>query len=285
MRYPVLFRWQGSLLGSSLGGVLTQRENSVATWQKVQEEGIQCLATTGEWEPLYSQGEISASELLLQHLPLLLFFHDQPQVLREQILAIATQQNYSPEKMSAIMAYATVTSWILTEQLYGKTLFRNLLATAADGESNDKILQTLQTSLEKGATLQEIKNQLPPTCQDIWLALYCFATTVEDLVFTVHRGQTMASVSPFVLPLVGALSGGQNSISAIPIPWRCWLRKQKQEWDNTLERMFATWSGSYEFAKINQPLKQSAIATSQVIQPRKGDYDQTIYSESSTDLT
>jgi hypothetical protein len=89
----------------------------------------------------------------------------------------------------------------------------------------------------------------------------------------------MTSVSPFVLPLVGALSGAQNSISAIPIPWRCWLREEKQEWEIMLEAMFATWSGSYKFARINQPLKQSAIAACQVIQPRKGSYHQKKHSE------
>lgn len=279
MRHSVLSRWQGSLLGSALGERFTwQGKASENRWQAIHQQGVKHLATTGQWQAFLEQRELNHGELLVRSLPLLLFFHDQPQLLREQILAVANPSENFSAKTSAIIAYATVASWTLREQLCAPTLFRDLLATA-EGKSNDKILQTLQTNLEKGETLQATRKQLPSTCQDIWLALYCFATTAEDFLLTLRRGQTMTSVSPFVLPLVGALSGAQNSISAIPIPWRCWLQEEKQEWEIMLEAMFATWSGSYKFARINQPLKQSAIAACQVIQPRKGSYHQKKHSE------
>jgi hypothetical protein len=84
----------------------------------------------------------------------------------------------------------------------------------------------------------------------------------------------MTAVSPLIVPLVGALSGAHNSIVGIPIPWHFCLREEKQEWESMLEAMFATWSGSYKFARINQPLKKSAIAAYEVIQPRKRSYHQ-----------
>jgi len=263
MRHSVLSRWQGSLLGTSLGECLTQQGSR---WQEIHQQGVRHLASTGQGPSL--QGDLDASEIPLQHLPRLLFFHDQPQGLREQLLAIAKQQNYSQATTSAIIAYAIAMSWSLREQLDGTTLFRDLLATS-EGESSSRILQTLQTNLEKGKLLRETSNQLSSTCQAIWLALYCFATTSEELMLSLSRGQTLTSVSPVLLPLVGALSGAHNGMSAIPIPWRCWLTQQRQQWEPELEAMFATWSGSYELAKINPSLKQSAIAASQVIQARR----------------
>lgn len=265
MRHTLLSRWQGSLLGISLGKVFRlEKGEQTRIWQEMQEEGIEALAKTGEWTPEFSDKKVSASEMILICLPLLLFFHDQPQELKKQLFTLAQQQNYSLSSQSAIIAYATAMVWILREQLCEASLFRDL--EAISGETNYKILQTLQIDLENRETITSL---LLSPCEEIWLALYCFVTTSEELLLTMRRAEKLTAVNPLLFSLVGALSGAHNGVSVVPIPWRCQLRQEKEKWKKKLDPLFATWSGSYEFAKISEPLKQSAIAPINMIQTRK----------------
>jgi ADP-ribosylglycohydrolase len=268
MRHTLLSRWQGSLLGSSLGKVFRlEKGEQACIWQEMQEEGIEALAKTGEWTPEFSDKKVSASEMILICLPLLLFFHDQPQELEKQLFTLAKQQNYSASSQSAMIAYATAMIWVLREQLSETSFFKDL--EGISGETSYKILQTLQTYLENGETIKQIRRQLLSPCEEIWLALYCFVTTPEELLLTMRRTEKLTAVNPLLFSLVGALSGAHNGVSVIPIPWRCQLRQDKEKWKKKLDPLFATWSGSYEFAKISEPLKQSAIAPINIIQTRK----------------
>lgn len=264
MRETVLSRWEGSLWGSRLG-----EENQTPVWLEKQTEGIIALATTAKWEVAFTS-ETTPSEMLLQSLPLLLFFCDQLSDLKRQLWELGKQRNYSVATQTAMISYATVMSWALTEQLNGNTVFKRLGETVTE-ENSYEILQILQTNLQQGKTLQETKGDISSPCQEIWLALYCFASTSEDVVLSVCRGKKCFS-NPVILGLVGALSGGHNGVRAIPIFWRSRLKKEEREQGKQmLESMFVTWSGSYEFAKINQlrnSIETRIIAPSGVIQPR-----------------
>jgi len=122
--------------------------------------------------------------------------------------------------------------------------------------------------------LQEIKLKLPSTCQDIWLALYCFATTSENLALSVRRVKTSEGSNSIILALLGALSGVHNGVNAIPVSWRCLLQKERTEWKQKLRLMWATWSGNYHFpgrANLDEHLDVNAMAIAPcgVIQPRR----------------
>lgn len=249
MRHLLLSRWEGSIFAACLG------LDCSLIWQ----QGIESLATKGDWQP--SLRKESAGEILLVSLPRLLFFCDQPE-------AAITQPHELAESQLAITSYVQVMTTILTEQLVIETLFQDLQA-AFWQEDDNEILQTLQISLEQGKPLREVKEQLPLTCWQIWLALYCFVTSAEDLVLTVNRADQFGGAE--VTALVGALSGANNGISAIPIRWRCRYRKQLKSWKAKIEAMFITWSGNYQFARMSQPMEinqLSSIALPGVIQPR-----------------
>jgi ADP-ribosylglycohydrolase len=242
----------------------------IESWQRRQEEGLHALAETGQWQPIFKGETYGASEVLVICLPLLLFLSDQPQILRQKMNTIAQPQDDSPLASAAIAAYQTAIQWGTTEQLSGKRLFFQLKATT-DSEVGYKVLETLQESLHQGATLQEAQAQLPATCQDIWLALYCFATTSEDLALSVRRAKTSTRSNPRILALVGALLGVHNGINAIPIPWRRQLQQERTKWKDKLRLMWATWSGNYYGTQLNPSLEQNVmtIAPSGVIQPRR----------------
>ena len=265
MRQTLLSRWEGALLGCSLEvGKEFQENSSVSFWRQTQEEGVRSLATTGQWKPSFELEQYTAAEVVLFTLPLMLFFSDQPQEWLERL----NLQNRSKLEKIAIDAYGTVIKWSIEETLTEKTLFPDL-QTAVGDENSNEVLQTLQSHANKGKTLQETKATLAPTCQDIWLALYCLGTTLEDLPLSVGRAKRIKQWHPLVLPLVGALSGVHHGVTAIPIPWRCRLQEERNQWKQELLPMLATWCGSYEFAMMNQHLKQSAIAPAKVIQPRR----------------
>ncbi len=270
MRQTLLSRWQGALLGSFLGAIFGAHEEAeLKSWREIQEEGIKSLTETGEWKPRLKSHNINPAEMLVQCLPLILFFHDQEEELKERLRAIAQLPKKSAETMEAIEIYATVMSWILKEQIRGKNWFEDLKI--------DEWLQTLQTQRNKGSSLEETQAELSGACQDIGLALYCFGITSEDLRLSVGRVKTIKGTNPWVFPLVGALSGAHNGMVGFPLSWRLLLHKQKREEERKLILMLGTWSGSYKFAKINQPLKKgtltgrvkgTAIASLGVIQRR-----------------
>ncbi len=249
MRHLLLSRWEGSIFLACLG------LDCSLIWQ----QGIESLAAKGDWQP--SLRKESPGEILLVSLPRLLFFCDQPE-------GAITQPHQLAESQLAIISYTKVMAAIFREQLVRKRLFQDL-QVALWQEDDHEILQTLQINLKQGKSLQEVKKQLPPSCWEIWLALYCFVTSAEDIVLTVNRADQWGGAE--VTALVGALSGAYNGVSAIPIPWRYRYKEQLKRWKAKLEAMFITWSGSYQFARIGQPMdinQLGAIALPGVIQAR-----------------
>ncbi|MFP4132996.1 MAG: ADP-ribosylglycohydrolase family protein [Halothece sp.] len=249
MRHLLLSRWEGTLFAASWG------LDCSLIWQ----QGIETLATKGDWQPSLSRE--SPGEILLVSLPRLLFFCDQPKVA-------IRQSDHLAEAQLAITSYTRVMATIFAEQLVRERLFQDLQLNLWQ-EDDYEILQTLQISLEQGKSLQEVNKQLPPSCWEIWLALYCFVTSAEDLVLTVNRANQFGGAE--VMALVGALSGAHNGMSAIPVPWRCRYREQLKCWKAKLEAMFITWSGSYQFGKMGQSMninQLGAIALPGVIQAR-----------------
>ncbi|AFZ42303.1 hypothetical protein PCC7418_0048 [Halothece sp. PCC 7418] len=270
MRQTLLSRWEGALLGSTLPKIKTpSASEKVKTWGEKQAQGIRELAETGEWSPTLENHHDRASEILVLGLPLILFFSDQPERLEEQLKKIG-QQPENTLTISAIIAYARAITWGVQETLSGKLLFHNLRETLNCPESY-KVLETLQDSLEQGNTLQQTRLKLPLTCQEIWLALYCFAMTSENLTLSVRRVEKSKGSDTAILALVGALSGVHNGVNAIPVSWRCRLQKERTAWKENLRLMWATWSGSYKFGTLDPRLEQNAmtITSSGVIQPRQ----------------
>jgi len=271
MRQTLLSRWEGALVGSALAKInKVSGSAKVESWSKMQAQGVRALAETGQWQPIFREQEYTVSETILLCLPLMLFFSDQPEVLRAQLSALAQQQGHSSLETSVLLAYSTILAWAISEQLPKKALFHQL-QISLNRESSYKVLETLQDSFHKEITLQETRAKLPLPCQDIGLALYCFATTSEDLTLSVRRVKTSQGSQPINLALVGALSGVHNGVSAIPISWRFLLQKERRQWKQRLKLMWATWSGSYHFARFeqHQELNATNIAPSGVIQPRR----------------
>lgn len=249
MRHLLLSRWQGSIFAACLG------LDCSLVWQ----QGIESLATKEDWQLSFT--EETAGEILLISLPRLLFFCDQSE---ETI----TKPHHLAESQLAINSYVRAMALILREKLVAERLFQDLQATFGQDYDHES-LQTLQISLEEGKSLQEVKEQLPLSCWEIWLALYCFVTSAEDVVLTINRAEQFGGAE--VVALAGALSGAHNGVSGIPIPWRCRYREQLKHWKTKLEAMFITWSGSYQFARMGQPMDinhLNAIALPEVIQPR-----------------
>jgi len=274
MQQTLLSRWEGALLGSCLPWMENVSEGAqVESWYERQSQTIQALAETGQWQGGINWKGYTTSEIILSCLPLILFFNDQPETWGEQLSAIAQQKNESSLATAAILAYATAITWGTSEKLRGNTLFKKLRKDL-DEDSSCNVLIMLQNSLEQEATLQEIKLKLPSTCQDIWLALYCFATTSENLALSVRRVKTSEGSNSIILALLGALSGVHNGVNAIPVSWRCLLQKERTEWKQKLRLMWATWSGNYHFpgrANLDEHLDVNAMAIAPcgVIQPRR----------------
>ena len=226
------------------------------------------------------------SKAIISTLPLILFYHENPIKLRQNLQQIvdvwqvnsrgAISESLLLESALAV-GYAIAQS--LTERLKPDTLIPQTIAFL--GETQSPMAQQLaqvQTLLDQGAGLERAVTQLQhrfaqPTTP-IALAFYCFLGTLEDLQLSVRRAARIEYQPQITSAITGALSGAYNSTSGIPISWRNLSRKPLAAWGMTSvaqmlelsDSLVAVWSGVYDHSADSVELTPvAAIAAPRVI--------------------
>lgn len=301
MRYSLLSRFRGSLLGSLLGEILVSRSqdscdssfliscpkdsSSVAAlmttqsnWSKVVTSGINSLIQLGRLELKDWQIDSSASDLVkntvnsseaaLAMLPIALFFHDDQLKLRQQLLAAADWYQVESE---AILVAGYAIAFAITETVNPQNLIPKILASLGTTQSAiGQQLQQVQSLIEASVPVEIAVNQLylssKQPANSIALALYCFLSTPEDFQISISRTRHISNKFPLVAPLTGAISGAYNSNVGIPVSWRLAANKINLNSDKQqlAERLFAVWSGAYDISVI-ESFDWAAIAAPRVI--------------------
>lgn len=196
MRYSLLSRFRGALLGSLVGEILgdvgcRDRVLGGASLARLKQEDAQASQTLSEWSQLATCGTesligcgrlnledwvlpsgktpskvvlksaASSSEAAVATLPIALFFHDDEIKLRQQLLACAEIWQHKPEASEGVLAVAYAIALALTEKLDFATLIPRTLAYL--GSSQTPLVQQLeqvQILLEQGAGLNTTLTQL-----------------------------------------------------------------------------------------------------------------------------
>lgn len=196
MRYSLLSRFQGALLGSlvgerlvgggcqhqALGGSLltspklenTQTHQQLSVWNQLATCGTESLIRCGglnleDWWLLLDQASSSVclkcvpsmSESAVAMLPIALFFHEDEIKLRQQLLTCQNLWEHQSETSEGVLAIAYAISLALTEQLNCATLIARIQLYL--GTSQTPLLRQLeqvQMLLEKGAGLETTLTQL-----------------------------------------------------------------------------------------------------------------------------
>ncbi|HEY9906148.1 MAG TPA: ADP-ribosylglycohydrolase family protein [Thermosynechococcaceae cyanobacterium] len=256
MRYSLLSRFQGALVGMELGEALEGsckegRSTSIASpvartslstwpprrlscseqqgWGKVAvaigENILQSDGRSLHLEPLASVPTTAATEagLILASLPIVLFLHDDEMRLRQVLSRMLNSGN-----LGGALAISFAIAQALRENLEPLKLipqaiaFLELLSSVPAYPGLVQQLAQVQTALEQNISLHSIVTDLEPGSpadRAVALAFYCFLSSPEDLRLSLLRS-TQVAPTQSLSALTGAMSGAYNSTSSLPLTWR-----------------------------------------------------------------
>jgi len=284
MRYPLINRYKGTLLGALLGEVLAkganQQDNFCSDVSKIAVLAVQSLIELGKldidnWlegdQTKYPDLDITDCILpkaIIATLPVAVFFHENSANLRQNLLHLLQIWEDDPIVRDGTLAVGYAIAQCFREKLHPRTLIPEIIAFI--GETSTLLPQKLlklNDLLNKGVGLEsaqaEFSRQAEPS-NAIAMAFYCFLSTLEDLPLAVlrathqdniWRGETGNLNSQTITTITGALSGAYNSTTGIPAKWRVLLfLTNLASWELTnfsqvlelADALVAVWSGVYD---------------------------------------
>jgi hypothetical protein len=278
MRYLVVSRLRGALVGGLLGETLTQiREPNKQIHSHFAQSvvpGATSLIKLGkldidDWLELYQQKfpDLDQTTVIFATIPISLFFHDNPVKLHQNLLRVSKWHNDLVIRDS-ILAIGYAIAQSLTETLQPRTLIPQIVAFI--GETSNSLPQKLiklHNLLEAKAGLERVQAELSRADKltyEISLAIYYFLSTLEDFRLAVSRAnhhhdswQQKPGIldSQTISVITGILSGTYNSSIGIPINWRVSLSSadtapgelsQISQMLKLADTLAAVWSGVYD---------------------------------------
>ncbi|MEH1946360.1 MAG: ADP-ribosylglycohydrolase family protein [Nostoc sp.] len=283
MRYSLISRFKGTLLGALLGG-------SLAPGGKVQFEsypdlgrmavlGIQSLIALSrldldDWierqqeKSLHSAATDDISiKIIIATLPVALFFHENPIKLRQNVLRVLKIWENDPVVRDGTLAVGYAIALALTEKLDPITLIPQTISFIGETPTSiPKKLLRVQNLLEQGAGLSTVQAEFAKEeklSNIIAMAFYCFLSTLEDFRLTVlqatHNDNSQVQDATLLNSqatgaITGALSGAYNGTGGIPVNWQVLLlQRNSPVWGLTsfsqmlelTDAFVAVWSGVY----------------------------------------
>jgi len=261
MRYSLLSRFQGTLLGAAVGEALGSAAGSLTGrshphgWISPEANWLDLQALT-HWpltqlyaENLIRYGDLNLADLrrrgrdavpssslpvqvIAAVLPVILFFHEDEAKLKQKVIQ-ATSLWHNPLALQpGALAVAYAIAQALREQLQPSTLVCQTIAYLPEAATLVQALQQVQWLVEQGAGLDNARIQLGlatkamPNDLAIALAFYCFLSTLEDFRLTVTRALRTAHPSHLTAIVAAILSGAYNSSAEIPLAWRLAFRRE-----------------------------------------------------------
>ncbi|NJM69146.1 MAG: ADP-ribosylglycohydrolase family protein [Scytonema sp. RU_4_4] len=298
MRYSVVSRFKGTLLGAIIG-------EKIAYSHRKQLQGAGTLKIPSlHWsdmailcaESLISLGRFDAEHwrqrqqqeftnlensywAILATLPVALFFHENTTKLRHNLLLATEIWQNDPLVRDGTLAVGYAIAQSLTEKLSPIDLISQTISFLGETQTNlpQKLLE-VHHLLEHGAGLERVQAEFgkeEKLSNIIAMAFYCFLSTIEDFRLGVLRAIQDSYRSPAIGAITGALSGAYNSAVGIPVTWQVMLMQQRSAKDSKQlanaskmvelsDAIIAVWSGVYNIA----PHLDEVIEESSVMKPR-----------------
>jgi ADP-ribosylglycohydrolase len=299
MRYSVVNRFRGTLLGAFLGESLAsideKQPQSLETrnfpslhWGKILVSGAESLIELGTFDsddwlqrqqresPKLDACKAVSPNMILGTLPITLFFHDNTIKLRQNLLHAVKIWHDDPGVRDGTLAVSYALAQSLTEKLNPATLIPQTISFL--GETTTSLPQNLSkvnVLLEQGASLEKVQGSLnreEKLSHVVAMAFYCFLSTLEDYRLSILRATRNGIYPKATGAITGALSGSYNSITGIPVNWLC-LQKQANsaasepssfsEMIKLADALMYVWSGVYDLALHSIEVRDSASAMAQ----------------------
>ena len=290
MRHLLLTRFQGGLMGGNVLYLTPQQiaPNQLATGiMPVFISGISSLVRSGgfkeeDWLDSTFTTTKSPHQAMLAMLPLMLFFHDDRDKLREIIVSLSHRWDLDWETCSSAIAISYIISRSISETFSLSAILPQLL----DETTNlhpllFQQLSTIDRLLAQSSSLSQTSQKLSltahPTITPTTLAIYCFLSTPVDFSLAIRRAY-QNSAPEFTCALTGILSGVYNSSTGIPLNGLL-ATQQRQQYLALAESLLNLWAGVYQLdpnpsVNLLPPTSQPAfmstlpVATPKVIQRR-----------------
>ena len=290
MRYSLLSRFYGGLLGNIIGELLSSncqgKEREISPWSEIVIQTTDTLIKTGnlvqnDWQRIKQNQKnfplnrsANSSEAALATLPIALFFHENFNLLQEGLRQARIIWQDQTEVLEDVLLWGYAIALALREKLEAKNIITQIITYPKISQTPllNK-LEQVRSFLERGIGLEQFVTQMSSQCSPsqmpIVLALYCFGYSPEDFYLCVTRAIRGGYQPQITAALTGALAGVYNSYSGIPLNWRIALRKNPltSSMKQKAKYLFNVWSGVYQPDNIELP-NSVAIASPMVIQPR-----------------
>ena len=269
-------KFPGGILGSVLGDILANNfqtqihSNSLSdtiklsSWTQMSLESLNLLSKDNlgkiDWFAAYSRflppklnGKIDCSELAVASLPIVIFFHDQPNILREYLSEIA-KLSQQPNCFADLWIWSYGINLVLQGNIEIKDLISKLLNLKEAQETLfGEQLETIQKLLGEQASLKQVGYELnqksPSNSSAMAQALYCFLSTPQQFRLCVSRSMQIKSQPHLTATLTGAIAGIYNSWFGIPIDWRLNPQLSKvnaeHQVSKQVEQVVNNWLGVY----------------------------------------
>ena len=282
MRYSLVSRFKGTILGVLLGEIITNGGNIEALdgmslhWHDMALQGAESLINLGRvdlnnWQQQQQEFPNLAATLsvspkpILATLPLALFFHENIIKLRENLLDVVHTWHNDPLIQDEILAVSFAIAQSLTEKLSRVTLIPQTISFI--GETTTSLPEQLlkvnylldcQAGLERAQA--ELMREENHRCT-IAMAFYCFLSTLEDFRLSVLLATQNEDDLPGLSAITGALSGAYNSTIGIPVTWQVLPLKVKSKGSELTsesqmlklaDALMAVWSGVYNTSYLNE---------------------------------
>lgn len=287
MLYSLLNRFQGTFMGTLIGANIGHTSRLHPWWFFLSQAITKRLTQKGrlsseDWSVITGEqtffGDNSklpnTGELILGTLPLMVFFHDAPSLLWEQLHNLVVKWQLSLETLQEMMVWGELLALILTENLEIKGIVSQQL-TYYHNQSNSSLrdsLKQVESFLQLRTSLRQVidyfNQQMLLERSALPLAIYCFTVTPEDFSVAVLRAaQTQSQV---ITALVGALAGAYNSCFGIPPHWQSAFKKKgnSQLMNHIIPELWAMWTGSNYRSEVGLSFNISMINSPWVMQKR-----------------
>jgi ADP-ribosylglycohydrolase len=299
MRYSVVNRFRGALLGAFLGESLasgdeTQSQNVEAGnfaclhWGKIFVSVAESLIELGRFDlddwlqrqqresPKLDAYKGVSLNMILGTLPITLFFHDNTIKLRQNLLHAVKICHDDPVVRDGTLAVSYALAHSLTEKLNPVTLIPQTISFL--GETTTSLPQNLSkvnVLLELGASLERVQAELSreeKLSNAVAMAFYCFLSTLEDYRLSVLRATRNGIYPKATSAITGALSGSYNSTTGIPVNWLClqkqansaaWKPSNFSEVIKLADALMYVWSGVYDLSLNSTEVRDCASAMAQ----------------------
>lgn len=206
-------------------------------------------------------------------LPLLLFYFDNQNLLRQ----IVTQNNpwysISPEALEDVLTWGNTIALVFREKIEVKHLIKQIkLSIKAKNTNLSKKLIIVEEALITGKSLTKVIKDLSSLEKHhqipLALSLYCFGSTPEDFSLAVSLAARTGKWALTTAALTGAIAGSYNGLTGIPINWRMWgyQNREYQQAMKQVNKLYNDWSGVYNLSLDNDDFR--VVAVPQTIQPR-----------------